>query len=386
MESNLSSSILIVLLTNFFTLCLLMQDELYEGSYCKLEDGKTGECKKIQDCPSRLQEVLEGRRSSDSKGRCGFENFTEIVCCPFNITHKIGLRPAEIACRQYENEIRRESEEDARIVVQEDKVQFNIFGGTEAERGEFPYMVALGYENQDEDDDNNTETIKYNCGGTLISSQYVLTAAHCVNNIQEKVPVEVRVGSEDLRSVGDAQRIPISNVITHPRYKRSVNYNDVAILKLRKPVRMDNNVRPICMQTKSLTSMDITPNISLVVIGWGATTFAEESTVRLMKTPSLSLVDRETCGKSFKDFNQLPSGLDESMLCMLDTNETRRADACHGDSGGPLLMLSGANQTIVGITAFGQACGGPIPGVYTAIHSYLEWIEKQVWPEMTDER
>jgi len=98
-----------------------------------------------------------------------------------------------------------------------------------------------------------------------------------------------------------------------------------------------------------------------------------------------SLVNRESCAKSFNGFNKLPRGLDENMLCLLDTNVTRRSDACQGDSGGPLLMLAGPNHSIVGITAFGQFCGGPIPGVYTAIYSYLEWIEKQVWPEIVGE-
>lgn len=98
-----------------------------------------------------------------------------------------------------------------------------------------------------------------------------------------------------------------------------------------------------------------------------------------------SLVDRESCAKSFDGFSKLPRGLDENMLCVLDTNVTRRADACHGDSGGPLLMLTGSNHSIVGITAFGQSCGGSIPGVYTAVYSYLEWIEKEVWSDMINE-
>lgn len=90
-----------------------------------------------------------------------------------------------LACRQYENEI----ETNGKVRRDTAEVQFNIFGGTQTEQGEFPYMVALGYENEDKDDDNS-EAIKYNCGGTLISSQYVLTAAHCVSNVQEKVPIE----------------------------------------------------------------------------------------------------------------------------------------------------------------------------------------------------
>lgn len=59
-----------------------------------------GVCLKIYDCPSRLREVMERKRTYDSAGRCGFDNFTEIVCCKLNVTEKIGLRPAEIGTRR----------------------------------------------------------------------------------------------------------------------------------------------------------------------------------------------------------------------------------------------------------------------------------------------
>lgn len=80
------------------------------------------------------------------------------------------------ACREYEK-------------TEVAEVQFNIFAGLTAQRGEFPYIVALGYEDKDEDS-NSSQVIKYKCGGTLISLQHVLTAAHCVRNVQENVPTE----------------------------------------------------------------------------------------------------------------------------------------------------------------------------------------------------
>jgi len=100
---------------------------------------------------------------------------------------------------------------------------------------------------------------------------------------------QVRIGSVDLRSTGDGeQRIPISDVITHPRYRRSQNYHDVAILKLRTPVsKISTNVRPICIQTKSLDNMEVPQMTEFIVIGWGATSFDEDSSTKLMKTPSL---------------------------------------------------------------------------------------------------
>lgn len=83
------------------------------------------------------------------------------------------------ACQEYGNNV---------TTKEEQNLSFHIFNGKLAMSSEFPYVVALGYQN-----DNISEPIKYSCGGSLISSQYVLTAAHCVSNINEKVPVEVSI-------------------------------------------------------------------------------------------------------------------------------------------------------------------------------------------------
>ncbi|XP_076668155.1 ovochymase-2 [Andrena cerasifolii] len=346
--------------------------ELDEGDQCTLENGSQGICKKLPECSSRLKEVEYGERTSNSPGRCGFDKHTEIVCCPVNVTEKIGRRPAETACQQYDNAITINGR------VQSD-VTFHIFGGVDARAGEFPYMVALGYTNKEIGVD--ASPIKYTCGGSLISSEHVLTAAHCVNNIDDRVPVEVRLGNVNINSNESTQRIPISDIISHPQYRRNTNYNDVAILKLKFKVQTSPTVKPVCLQTKSVATVDITPRTPLVVIGWGATDDDFELSDKLMRTPSLSLVNSEECSKSYSDFSRkLPRGIDSSMICARDTNETRRADACSGDSGGPLLMLTESGDSVIGVTAFGQSCGSVIPGVYTAVYSFLDWIEEHVWP------
>lgn len=101
-------------------------------------------------------------------------------------------------------------------------MQFNIYGGTQTENGEFPYMVALGYENEERDEDNS-EAIKYNCGGTLISSQYVLTAAHCVSNIQEKVPIEASDVYVCVESIRPSTKI---SLLFFPRKKQEKREKD----------------------------------------------------------------------------------------------------------------------------------------------------------------
>ncbi|XP_076751967.1 serine protease snk-like [Xylocopa sonorina] len=351
---------------------------LIEGSPCTLENGRPGICKKLPECETRLKEVQQGTRNSDSPGRCGFDGFIEIVCCP-PAAMKIQQRLADVACEEY-NSISTE------VKLNDDRRNLKnrmivIHSGMQAKVNEYPFVVALGYENNDRV--NDPSPIKYSCSGTLISLKHVLTAAHCVNNINKQVPIEVRLGIENIRSTAEnVQRIPVDHIISHPKYRRTSSYNDVAILELKRKVQLTNTVKPACLQTKPLSNLNImrvSPRTSLMVIGWGATEFGADPSDKLLKSYDLSIVSRDECARFFTGLPRLPRGIDENLICAIDTNSSRRSDACTGDSGGPLLISNENGQSVIGITAFGQSCGSSAPGVYTAVYSYLNWIEEQVW-------
>lgn len=100
-----------------------------------------------------------------------------------------------------------------------------------------------------------------------------------------------------------------------------------------------------------------------------------------MRTISLT-----ECNATYLEFNKkaniraLRSGISETQYCAYDPNGVK--DSCAGDGGGPLQMVTGDTATtkIVGIVSFGVSCGSRLPGIYTRVGSYLDWIESIVWP------
>ncbi|XP_053691229.1 transmembrane protease serine 9-like [Sabethes cyaneus] len=244
---------------------------------------------------------------------------------------------------------------------------FYILGGLRAFRREFPHMAAIGWVNE------NTGTVDYTCGGSLISSRFVVTAGHCGLNDDRIPPNVVRLGDTNLASREDdrfAQDIKIKQFIPHPSYKRSQKYFDIALIELEQDAKLDSSVCPICLWPKDNLQ---TFTGGFQVAGFGITDYASDASPTLQKA-SLNYWDYDACNTNLPRPRSLYRGLTPDQFC----SKTPSKDTCHGDSGGPIQIdLNDVNKVIpylVGVTSFGTGCWDGSFGVYTKISSYIRWI------------
>ncbi|XP_050536393.1 trypsin-1-like isoform X2 [Daktulosphaira vitifoliae] len=240
-----------------------------------------------------------------------------------------------------------------------------IVGGAEAKENEYPWMVSLWNAKK-----------KFFCGGSIITDQYVLTAAHCfsedpASNFREIYVMLGHTKRPDRLILGYSNVIKASLVKLHHNYDPegiSIHDNDIALVKLAKPVKFDQTLRTLCLPKKRLDYS----GLSGVVAGWG----------QISETSSTSLNLRRATVPiwSEKDCSVIPEyekpGYTSNMLCAGYKNGG--IDSCQGDSGGPLMVYDNNDKTTVaGIVSWGIGCGAPkLPGVYTRVDNYIDWIMK----------
>ncbi|XP_061514315.1 serine protease 53 [Anopheles gambiae] len=244
------------------------------------------------------------------------------------------------------------------------------YGGERAYKGEFQHMAAIGW--------TRSETwIEYLCGGSLITWRFVLTAAHCSQDINYLPPDTVRLGDTDLASTDDdetAQQIPIARFIKHPQYRESRKYYDIAVVELEKNVIPNSAICVACVW-RELEA----PGELLDAVGFGALGFGEKLSPSLQKV-KLQALDATICAKRIPtNRRQMPEGLRDDQLCA----HSETMDTCEGDSGGPLQtdrhdLFGNTFPLVVGVVSFGTPCTDGSTGVYTRVSSYLDWIEKEV--------
>ncbi|KAG3294270.1 serine protease 55 [Ictidomys tridecemlineatus] len=227
-----------------------------------------------------------------------------------------------------------------------------IVGGLEAEVGEFPWQVSIQATNQ------------HFCGGTILNSWWILTAAHCVIGELPTEELSVVLGTNDLTSPR-LEIKPVSSIVYHNKFKRESMDNDIALLMVASPIEFNSLTVPICMPPEPMPSKWH----KCWVAGWGQTTSADKGSMKtdLLKAPMV-IIDWNECAKTF-------TKLTKNMLCAGFMNESY--DACQGDSGGPLVCTTEGSKKWyqVGIISWGRSCGQKnTPGIYTSLANYQPWI------------
>jgi secreted trypsin-like serine protease len=230
-----------------------------------------------------------------------------------------------------------------------------IVGGTVADK-QYPWMVNLSY---------GPEDSWHLCGASMITTQWAVTAAHCVEDVEVGDPL-ARVGSNDRTSGGQVRRL--SKFVTHPDYAMLPSGEavaDIALIKLSAPV----HVRPVALARTAPR-----PGTPSRMLGWGYT--CRDETPECSRNPvRLNQLDTKVLAPA----DCRPDSVNPAKeLCVGDL--TGASGGCQGDSGGPQLVPGrGGAWTLSGVTSrdggISISCN---LGVYTSVAAYLSWIKATV--------
>jgi secreted trypsin-like serine protease len=236
-----------------------------------------------------------------------------------------------------------------------------IVGGKVAAPGTHPWQVALVAA------EGKVVADAFFCGGSLYSANWVITAAHCVNQGTTASQVDVVVGTQDLRKGGT--RLKVAQIIIHKAYGvGNPNDNDVALLKLASNVPAAGT-KAIVPVSEAEESTLIPPQTLVTTSGWGATSQGGNVVPDLRELTIPTVPTKGVCDDKVSYGNRVT----DNMICA--GRQQGGQDSCQGDSGGPLSAGTGEARRLVGIVSWGDGCAQPDKyGIYTRVARYSQWI------------
>jgi secreted trypsin-like serine protease len=233
-----------------------------------------------------------------------------------------------------------------------------IVGGEEALPHSIPWQVSLRRKSDD----------FHFCGGSVLSANSIVTAAHCTEIWDSPGEVQILAGGHNnAQPDGLEQRRDVAKLTVHEDYASLKN--DIAIWELTEPLLLDERVQPVPMPMPMQESTG-----SCNVSGWGTLHSGGQTPDQLMVV-SVPIVAEGRCQLEY------PFQIAESMICAGEYGK----DSCQGDSGGPMVCYNADGSGYLGgVVSWGIGCGGLYhPGVYTEVSYFVDWVEAHT-PSLPD--
>lgn len=362
----------LVLLSIVYFIALIQCQRLES---CIDPNKQNGVCVLLSQCPELSSKItIEEYRRFVSESRCGYgEDKLPRICCERPSQGNTNYFPTNFPI--------------IGVCGVEATVSNRITGGEEAGLLQHPWSVLLINEKR-------RGRPALFCGGALINTKYVLTAAHCIYEERENElnRISVRLGEHRISQSTDCSAtinntcnqpvdIMVVQKILHHNYHPQSLHNDIGLLKLARAVEYNSFVRPICLPHMTNLHFFDAQNVTFELTGWGKTSNEDTELSDVKHIIRLDGVNNSYCNSQYQSLKP-PKSITEKQIC---AGGNGVVDSCRGDSGSPLVgyAVDTTNMGyyyIAGLSSYGLGKCGTVgwPAVYTKIWPYLDWISQNV--------
>ncbi|KAE8622088.1 hypothetical protein XENTR_v10005088 [Xenopus tropicalis] len=218
-------------------------------------------------------------------------------------------------------------------------------------------------------------TYEHICTGTVLNNQWIFTAAHCfrhLNGENDIKSLQVVLGAHLLsEKEKHIQVLNVKQIIQHELYDPKVQYYDIALIQLNKPVQLNDYVQPACLPMSSAT---LEPLTECYLAGWGVRDEGDEP-VAIMQEVKVERINSKRCNKTYL------GAIQEYHLC---ASQKANMKSCQGDSAAPLMCKRKTSTifSVIGIASWGSGCSQiNSPGIYTSTKDFVKWMVEKVTSE-----